>query len=87
MRGLVNLLGRLGVTFQAGLGDIGTGLESLLQFLELAMVGGAGVGYGCRGAADGEDAYRNEPADEYCRGGPVGAMLFHEESLVLAVKT
>ena len=64
MRGLVNLLGRLGVAFQTGLGDFGAGLEILLQFLELAMVGSAGVGRCRRRAADDEDAKRNEPADE-----------------------
>ena len=87
VRGLLDLFGRLGVAFQAGLGDIGTGLETLLQFLELAMVGGAGAGCGGRRATDGKNSKRYEPTDEYCCGVPVGEMLFHEVSLVLAVKT
>jgi hypothetical protein len=52
------------VAFKTGLGDIRTSLESLLQFLKLAMVGGAGAGYGGRRATDSKNSKRNEPTDE-----------------------
>jgi hypothetical protein len=36
--GFLELLGRLGMTFDTGSRDLGTGLEILLQFLELVMI-------------------------------------------------
>jgi hypothetical protein len=40
--GAVDLAGGLGVAGEAGLGHFGAGVEGLLQFLELGVVGGGG---------------------------------------------
>ena len=42
MLGAVDLARGLGVAFQAGLGDLGPGIEGLLQLLELGVIGSGG---------------------------------------------